>query len=64
MNVPSCVPDTEPFFIDTSPTSDSPTTPITPGLKSAKIQRRLTMILKEKDNLSEEEKAALLKKVS
>ena len=41
----------------------SPTTPITPGPKSAKIQRRLTLILKEKDNLTEEEKAALLKKV-
>lgn len=41
----------------------SPTTPITPGPKSAKIQRRLTMILKEKEDLTEEEKAAILKKV-
>ena len=40
----------------------SPTTPITPGPKSHKIQRRLTMILKEKENLTEEERAALLKK--
>ena len=43
----------------------SPTTPITPGPKSIKIQRRLTMILKDKDNenLTEAEKASLLKKV-
>ena len=41
----------------------SPTTPITPGPKSAKIQRRLTMILKEKEDLTEEQKAAILKKV-
>ncbi|XP_063691149.1 amyloid beta A4 precursor protein-binding family B member 1-interacting protein-like isoform X2 [Bolinopsis microptera] len=59
MNVPIRVPDNEPFFNDPEP---SPTTPITPGPKSAKIQRRLTMILKEKEDLTEEEKAAILKK--
>ncbi|KAL5248296.1 hypothetical protein ACHWQZ_G017473 [Mnemiopsis leidyi] len=59
MNVPIRVPDNEPFLNDPDP---SPTTPITPGPKSAKIQRRLTMILKEKEDLTEEEKAAILKK--
>lgn len=60
LNVPIRMPDTEPFLCD--PPEPSPTTPITPGPKSHKIQRRLTMILKEKENLTEEERAALLKK--